>query len=406
LEYRPWRIYFAAKFATIHLGSLEKKLIMKSHASITTWGLLGLALTGAALLNVAAAQDKGAPKAAPKGGQAKQAPQPPPLPCGVHGDAEVICGAVAPEDLELTPDGKFLIVSQYASFRGGAAPAGGPPAPFTLFDPDKKTFVPLLMGIDPMKDWGDAACPGPIGTALAPHGISLSKRSGGKWQFYVVNHGGRESIEMYELKKSSGTWGLTWHGCVVSKKDFNDVAGLPDGGFVGTHPTALQTGGGGGLNLNGPPSGFVVSWMPGKGETELMGTRSGYPNGVLASSDGRFVYFAAWTAKEVHKYDLKEGKEVGMLKLSFMPDNLTWTKKNQILAAGIMGVGGDCGGAPCIQVFGVAEVDPAKMTSKMVYDSTGKGALIPGASSALEDGNAIYIGAFQGDRLVKIAAKK
>jgi hypothetical protein len=363
-----------------------------------------LSVAGIALVGSMFAQDKaGAPKQQ-KGGQQKQAPQPP-LGCGVHGDAEVICGAIAPEDLETTPDDKYIIVSQYASFRGGAAPAANPPAPFTLFDPDKKTFVPLLINIEPLKDWGDAACPGPIGAKLAPHGVSLSKRSGGKWQFYVVNHGGRESIEMFELKKASGNWGLIWHGCVVSQKDFNDVAALPDGGFVGTHPTALQAAGAG-LNLTGPPSGYVVSWMPGKGEAELMGTRSGYPNGILASSDGRYAYFAAWTAKEVHKYDLKERKEVGMLKLSFMPDNLTWTRKNEILAAGIMGVGGDCGGAPCINVFGIAQVDPAKMTSAMVYDSTGKGALIPGVSSALEVGNSIYIGAFQGDRIVKIAKKK
>jgi hypothetical protein len=35
------------------------------------------------------------------------------------------------------------------------------------------------------------------------------------------------------------------------------------------------------------------------------------------------MYFNAWTAKEVHKYDLKEGKETGVVKLDFMPDNIT-----------------------------------------------------------------------------------
>ena len=29
---------------------------------------------------------------------------------------------------------------------------------------------------------------------------------------------------------------LVWHGCVVSSKDFNDVAALANGGFYGTHP--------------------------------------------------------------------------------------------------------------------------------------------------------------------------
>src|SRR4051812_35368914 len=96
-----------------------------------------LSVAGIALVGSTFAQDKaGAAKQAPqpKGAQQKQAPAPPPLGCGVHGDAEVICGAIAPEDLETTPDEKYIIVSQYASFRGGTT-AANPPAPFTLFDP-------------------------------------------------------------------------------------------------------------------------------------------------------------------------------------------------------------------------------------------------------------------------------
>ena len=54
------------------------------------------------------------------------------------------------------------------------------------------------------------------------------------------------------------------------------------------------------------------------------------------------MYFNAWTAKEVHKYDLKEGKETGMVKLDFMPDNISWTSKRTMLAAGVKGTGGDC----------------------------------------------------------------
>jgi hypothetical protein len=105
------------------------------------------------------------------------------------------------------------------------------------------------------------------------------------------------------------------------------------------------------------------------------------------------MYFNAWTAKEVHRYDLKAGKETGMVKLDFLPDNITWDKK-RMLAAGIKGRGS--------QGFGVAEIDPARMTAQTVFDSEGKGALIGGVSVALRLGDAIYVGAFQGDRLVKI----
>jgi SMP-30/Gluconolactonase/LRE-like region len=346
-----------------------------------------------------------APTQAPPPAQAKgkQAPQPPLMECGVHGDIEILCGTRSPEDLELTPDGKYLIVPQFVNGRGGPGGMG-----LTLFDISKKTYAKMTVTAEPRKDWGDPACPGPIGDALTPHGISLSKRSGGAMQLFVVNHGGgRQSMEMFELKQVAGNWTAIWHGCVVAMQDYNDVAALPDGGYIATHPTALQGQGRGGA---GPQiSGFVSRWTPGKGEAELPGTRSAYPNGVLASSDGRYMYYNAWTGKEVHRYDLKESKETAMVKLDFQPDNISWTDKKQMLAAGIKGTGGECpagSGTPCIQAFGVAEIDPAKMTAKTVFDSQGKGALIGGVSVALQVGNSMYIGAFQGDRLVKVGFKK
>ena len=98
-----------------------------------------------------------------------------------------------------------------------------------------------------------------------------------------------------------------------------------------------------------------------------------------------------------------------MVKLDFMPDNISWTSKKTMLAAGVKGARGNCPPAsstPCNQAFGIAEIDPGKMAAKTVFDSEGKGALIGGVSEALQVGNSIYIGAFQGDRIVKIPAKK
>ncbi len=348
-------------------------------------------------------------------------PAPPLMACGGHGDIEIICGTRSPEDLELTPDGKFLIVARFVNAGRGGGPAGAAPAAgMDLLDLSKKTFSKMAVTSEPLKNWGDPSCPGFIGDALVPHGISLSKRSDGKMQLFIVNHGGRQSMEMFELKQNAGAWELVWHGCVPAAQDYNDVAALPDGGYIATHPTALQQQGPAAQAkaqakapapdlFSGVVSGYVSRWTPGKGEAELPGTRAGYPNGVLVSSDGRTMYFNAWTAKEVHKYDLKAEKETGMVKLDFMPDNITWTNRRTMLAAGVKGARGDCppgSGTPCIQAFGVAEIDPGKMQAKTVFDSEGKGALISGVSVALQVGNSIYVGAFQGDRVVKVPAKK
>jgi SMP-30/Gluconolactonase/LRE-like region len=335
--------------------------------------------------------------------QPPAAPLPPLMACGspAANGAEVLCGAKSPEDLELTPDGKALIVAQFASFRSPNERVG-----VALFNLATKQYSPIAVTNAPDKAWGDAACPGPIGDQLAAHGTSLVKRTSGAWQYFVVNHGGRESIEMFELKMGAAGPALYWHGCVIADKAFNDVAALADGGFIATHPTGMQTPGQSAGNIfDGQPTGWVARWTPGKGESELPGTRFGYPNGVVASADGRYAYYAAWTAKELHKYDLRAGKDISVTKLDFMPDNLTWAQKGQLIAAGVHGSRGNCGALPCIYGFSVAQFDAASMKPGPKFDS-GERSLISGVSVAIKAGPAVYVGAFQGDRLVKLDWKQ
>lgn len=324
--------------------------------------------------------------------------------CGTdEGNVEVLCGTHSPEDLEATPDGKFLITGEFVNGRGGPHGNG-----MMLFDLQKKTFSKMAVTDQPRKDWGDPACPGPPDAMLIPHGISLAKR-GNAWQLDVVNHGGRQSMEMYELKRAETGWQLIWHGCVVSKDEFNDVAALADGSFIATHPLALRKPGDNSSLFSGQPSGYVVRWTAASGEMELPNTRMGYPNGVLVSQDGRWMYVNAWTQREVRKYDLKDGKQTAVVHLTFMPDNVTWTRDHRIVAAGVAGANGNCpagSATPCIQGFGVAEIDPAKMDAHILIDWQGKQSPISGVSVALKVGDAVYLGAFSGDRIVKVDLKK
>ena len=319
--------------------------------------------------------------------------QPKMLDCGQQGDAEIICGTRAPEDLELTPDGKYLIVANYGK---------GDDAPIDLFEIATRKFTDMPLSAAVKSNWGVAACKESLGDKVSPHGLSLSRRTSGEWQLYVVNHNQRESMEMYELLPAGNSWKLEWRGCVLTDQPYNDVAALPDGGFVATRPQAIQTEG---QDLfAGAPSGNVGRWSAAGGETVLPGSDYGYPNGVLVSADGHYAYVTGWTTRDFHKYDLIAKKEVAKVAFTFMPDNLTWTAEGKILAAGIMGVAGTCPATssnPCIQGFGVAEIDPVTMKVTMVYDSKGK-ALINGVSVATQAGKYIYVGSFQGTRLVKL----
>jgi hypothetical protein len=315
------------------------------------------------------------------------------LDCGRHGDVEVICGTNAPEDFEPTPDGRFLIVAKMGRDENKG---------LDLFDPAARTFAPIPISAEKKPDWGEDACTESIGGAIQPHGLSLSKRTSGEWQLYVVNHSKRESMEMYELLTDGGKWKLVWHGCVLASEPYNDVASLPDGSFAATRPQAIQKEA---KNLfAGQPSGNVAVWTHKNGETVLPGSEYGYPNGVVVSRDGRYAYISGWTTRDLHKYDLKAKKEVAKCELAFMPDNLTWKRDGKILAAGIKGVSGNCpkdSQNPCLQGFLLAEVDPETLKHRILYDNNGK-ALINGVSVAIDAGDAFYVGSFQGNRIVKL----
>ncbi len=328
------------------------------------------------------------------------AQQPPLLGCGQQGDVEIICGTRSPEDFEITPDSRYLIVANFGQ-------SADDDSPLDLFEIATKQFTPLPIESRKLPGWGEPSCTSSIGNRVTPHGLSLSPREignghHGEWQLYVVNHNVRESMEMYQLVPSGDSWKLVWHGCVLAGKGYNDVSARPDGSFVATRPQAIQKEG---QNLfGGEPTGNVGRWSEAEGESVLAGSEYGYPNGVLVSEDGRYAYISAWTTRGVHKYDLDAGREVGATELSFMPDNLTWTHDGKLLAAGVQGINGNCpqgSNTPCIQGIGVAEIDPGTMQVTDLFDSAGR-PLISGASVAFQVGNDIYIGSFQGDRILRI----
>lgn len=306
--------------------------------------------------------------------------------CGMQGEVEIICGPTRqPEDLERTPDGKYLLVTQYIDEGRPGAKDGG----VELFELATKRFRKMNLRSEPDASWGDPECPGTLGNSVVSHGSSLVKRADGKWAYYVVNHAGRQSIEMYELAPIANGWSLVWHGCEVAKGIYNDVAILPDGGFVGSYP----------------PAGYVARWTRGQGESEAAGTRMKVPNGVVASPDGRFLYVNEMAARKVRKIETATGADLGSAGVDFMPDNLTWTEDGKLLAAGIKGGRGDCpadSGRRCIDGFGIAQVDPETMQSKALFDSVNGDVLTSGASVAIQAGDSIYVGAYLGERLLRI----
>ena len=117
--------------------------------------------------------------------------------CETSGAIEPVCTFQNPEDLALLPDGRTLLVSQFGAMDGSA------PGSLAVFDTLRREVRVVFEGggnETPSEGWGDPACPGAPSAALAPHGIDLGRRPDGRLELLVVNHGGREAIEFFEVE--------------------------------------------------------------------------------------------------------------------------------------------------------------------------------------------------------------
>src|SRR5262249_32288204 len=120
-------------------------------------------------------------------------------PLGAASDAEVcqssgklhfVCGAQHPEDLAHVPNTPWLIASGFSDGAG-----------LKLIDTRNDTLRLWFTGSPEQiaRDSGlypDCAAP-PAPAIFNAHGINLRPAGQGTYTLYVVNHGGRESIEIF-----------------------------------------------------------------------------------------------------------------------------------------------------------------------------------------------------------------
>jgi hypothetical protein len=138
-------------------------------------------------------------------------------------------------------------------------------------------------------------------------GLDVRQTKRGVMQVFAVNHGGRESIEVFDLLVNSQGAGLTWKGCVVLPADMsaNAVAALPDGLAVSSFGTSGDQGTA--ELLAGNPRGFVGRWTPKKGWVHVTGSEFGGDNGVTAARDGSVLYVNDWNDGTLRIVPLENG---------------------------------------------------------------------------------------------------
>jgi len=337
--------------------------------------------------------------------------QAPPQNCSPTAGLSFVCGLQNPEDVVVVPGTRWLLTS-------GMAPGAG----LTIVDVTtrsaRKLFAPGTAATRADRT-RFANCPGSLDAKQAVlHGLALRAASGGRYTVYATNHGGRESVEVFDLSVGAGTTApsATWIGCVLlpPKLSANSVSAFTDGTLVATV-----------LILPGKTfedafamrnTGIVLQWTPGAQTfVELKGTELVANNGIETSPDDREFYVASTTMRRIYAFSRAKpgGGPLRFAQLKdFGPDNVRWTSDNRLITAGLIDDEPACGGRPkneegirCPMGYAVATIDPKTMTATEIA----RGPRTPsftGTAMAAIVGNELWLGSFFADRLAYRPLKK
>jgi len=349
-----------------------------------------------------------------------------------------ICGFKNPEDLSLLEDGHRLIVSQFASmtdpeaagslavldldteqFRivyppraaAGAPPraaAGAPPRAAAGAPPRTAAGGEANAKSIAVAGWGDPSCPGPAIEPFDPHGIDLARRADGRLQLLAVNHGGRESIEFFEVLPEADNVHVIWRGCAVAPEGgyFNDVVHLPEGGFLVTHMMDRGSPMWGMIRaMMGSETGFVYEWQEAGGFQQVPGTAAAFPNGIEVSEDGQEIYLNVYMGGEVRRIARASGETLATAEVA-SPDNLSWAKDGRLLVASHVGSFSeqrpcmDLESGACPMAFEIWALDPQSLEGKPIFANAGPP--MGAATVAIDIGRELVMGSFAGDRVIRV----
>ena len=327
---------------------------------------------------------------------ADAAPAKAPASCAPEGKVAYVCGLMNVEDMDLAPGGRRIIGSGMTS---PTVPVGH----LYAIDSGSRAFSEITPDVSGPAEaiYGD--CPGPLDLSkLAPHGLYVTND-----RVYLVNHGGRQSIEVFRLSVGGHGPVLKWIGCEVlpDRGSGNGVAPLPGGGFVAS--TFQQAGDEGAFGKMSAlkPTGAVYAWSPGKGWSKLAHSEMSGANGVEVA--GGFILVNAWPEQKVYRFRMGSDAAPDAVPTPFLPDNVRRLPDGHILVAGqdgdIKRLLSPCGKPRCVAGWWVAHLNPETMKLKVLLHVPATAAF-GDATSALRVGNDLWVGTYMGDRVAIVPA--
>jgi sugar lactone lactonase YvrE len=321
-----------------------------------------------------------------------------PANCQPTRDVQFVCGQNGPEDLVVLPGAQWVIASSF----------GGNGGIYVIRASDRTSTLayPATTARDRFDSKTYSTCPGPPDAAakakFLTHGLSLQPVNNTTSRLFVVVHGSRESVEVFDVDSRSAIPTLTWIGCAVAPNPvgLNSVRGLPDGGFFATNflargiDTAARD-----KMMAGDKNGELWEWHTASGWEKVPGSEAAGANGLEISPDGKWFYVAAWGSQSFFR--LTRGQtppKRDEVPLGFRVDNIRWAADGSLLAAGQ-------GGTPEAPTSNIVKINPQTLAVRDVVREPLTPAFGAG-TVAVEVGKQIWVGSFRGDRIAIFPANR
>ena len=324
--------------------------------------------------------------------------------CDPEGRVKFICGVIAPEDIIGVPRSEWVIASGYT--------AGGAIHLVNTRDYTARQVFPAASPRLRLDSKTYASCPGPLDPAekekFSAHGLNLRAGAGSVHTVYVVHHGFRESIEVFEIDTKPGSPTFTWIGCAVAPEtvSINSVSPVPDGGFVVTNIVRRNLPNVQELMRNGGNTGELWEWHPKEGWKMVPESESPAPNGIEASKDGRWYYVNLWSVGKVMRMSRGQTPaKKDFVEVGFHPDNIRWQADGSLYTAG-QGASTPQRISECLNKFcadattNVTRIDPQTMKAQQIIRDSNKEQFIS-STTGLQVGKEIWIGTSHSDRIAR-----
>ena len=310
---------------------------------------------------------------------------------------KLICNQSAPEDLAVVPGDQWVVATAYAGTGGINL--------IRVRDHASVHAYPSMGARRRIEEKRFPTCPGPpdipSDAKFTTHGLWLQPGPGSTHTLYVVGHGSRESIEVFEIETKPATPIVTWIGCVIAPEPIglNSVRALPDGGILATNFLARNISPEGRARmLAGEKNGELWEWHATGGWKKIPGSEAAGANGIELSNDGKWYYVAAWGSQSFFR--LSRGTATPArdeIRLGFRVDNIRWGKDGSLYATGQTG-SRDLPETSSV----IVKINPDTLAVREVYrrpdDATFRFGTV-----AVEVGNELWVGSYQGDRIAVIS---